>query len=578
MTTPAARPPAAPVPGFARRRWLPLAWGVVAFAILLALVRGPGISREEAGTLAAAGAASPIVEPGTAARPVSPVPALLSRMGAALSSHAQLPGRHLVGYRLASVTAGALIAAMVALLAQALAGPAAGALAPALLLCAPRLLLPLLSAGPQALGAAGFLAAALAFRRAAGGRRIMGRFSAALASGVLFGLGLSAQLSTLALLAAAALHALLCPLLRLFRSSPTSQESSPGPTPRPRSSATGILAMAVLGPLIAAALWPWLWADPLHRIASAVSAAPFDTARLFLSRLLHPAHPPWGEPLLTTAMALPVTLVLVFAVGLLHSLLRLFRALLGGPDLSSELFLLLAALSPLAAAQLGFLPRGSGLGPWLPSFPLLSALGARAILSAARTVSASFSGRLAIVLSVATLIPGIAASIHSYPELGASWGEIPGRNAGGCHPGPPQAGWRGRRCPPARNLRACPPKRPDPLVGYLVGRPFGLCKGRPDPARILPSRPPQRRQTSSSCRSPLARASGNTAPGRPSILRLRPPGPIWMRCRWPGSMPGPAPGDSRTPPVRNPKGAAYAGGPRQYLSPILVNARLDLDR
>ena len=196
--------------------------------------------------------------------------------------------------------------------------------------------------------------------------------------------------------------------------------------------------MAVLGPLIAAALWPWLWADPLHRIASAVSAAPFDTARLFLSRLLHPAHPPWGEPLLTTAMALPVTLVLVFAVGLLHSLLRLFRALLGGPDLSSELFLLLAALSPLAAAQLGFLPRGSGLGPWLPSFPLLSALGARAILSAARTVSASFSGRLAIVLSVATLIPGIAASIHSYPELGASWGEIPGGTPGAATLGLPR--------------------------------------------------------------------------------------------------------------------------------------------
>jgi hypothetical protein len=406
--------------------------------LLAGLSTGPGISREEASTLAAAGAGPDSARAEGGTRPVPPVPALLSRMGAAAAGRLGLPGLHLAGHRLASVAAGALLAALLAVLAQGLAGPAAGVLAPAMLLSAPRLLLPLLQAGPRALGAAFFLAAALAFRRGAAGRRIMGRFSAAIAAGAFFGLALAVQLEALGLLAAAFVHAVLCPILRAFRPTLPPGDARGPPSARPRTSVTGVFAMALLGPVVAAALWPFLWPDPLHRGAAALAAIPGNAPVLFLGRMLGPGRPPWGEPAILTALALPATLVLAFAGGLLHTLARLWRALRGGPGLSDELFLLLVALVPLAAAQAGLVSRGPGLGPWMSTFPILAALGARAILSAARALWPKRAGALALVLSVAALSPGVAAAVRAYPEFGASWGELAGGTPGAATLGLPR--------------------------------------------------------------------------------------------------------------------------------------------
>ncbi len=177
-----------------------------------------------------------------------------------------------------------------ALLAQGLAGTAGGLLAPALLLSAPRLLLPLLQAGPRALGACGFLAALLAFRRACVGRRILGRFSAPSAPVSSSASPSRSSSRPLALLAAAAVHALLCPLLSLVRPAPAPGDAPP--PPRPRSSATGVLAMALLGPVVAVALWPWIWPDPLRRVSAALASVPVDAPLVHLARLLGPGRPP----------------------------------------------------------------------------------------------------------------------------------------------------------------------------------------------------------------------------------------------------------------------------------------------
>lgn len=421
-----------PAPHPLRHLSLPIAWAVVTFLLLAVLAPGPGISREEAATLAAAGAGPAAAD----ARPVLPIPALLSRLGAGTADRLGLSHHHLAGHRLASAAAGGLLAGLVALLAQGLAGTAGGLLAPALLLSAPRLLLPLLQAGPRALGACGFLAALLAFRRACVGRRILGRFSSAVGAGVLFGLALSVQLEALALLAAAAVHALLCPLLSLVRPAPAPGDAPP--PPRPRSSATGVLAMALLGPVVAVALWPWIWPDPLRRVSAALASVPVDAPLVHLARLLGPGRPAWGEPAVLTALALPLTLVLAFAAGLLHTLTRLWRSLRGGPGLSDELLLLLAALAPLLAAQVGFAARGPGVGPWLAAFPLLAVLGARAILSAALAAWPARAGALALLVSTAVLAPGIAASVRAFPELGASWGELAGATPGAATLGLPR--------------------------------------------------------------------------------------------------------------------------------------------
>ncbi len=130
--------------------------------------------------------------------------------------------------------------------------------------------------------------------------------------------------------------------------------------------------------------------------------------------------------------------MLAFAAGLLHTLTRLWRSLRGGPGLSDELLLLLAALAPLLAAQVGFAARGPGVGPWLAAFPLLAVLGARAILSAALAAWPARAGALALLVSTAVLAPGIAASVRAFPELGASWGELAGGTPGAATLGLPR--------------------------------------------------------------------------------------------------------------------------------------------
>jgi hypothetical protein len=437
-------------------RSIPLAWGIAAFLALAALSRGPGISREEAGVLAAAGAV-----PAGAAVPAGrpPLPAMLSRAGEAATVRFGLS--HLAGYRLGSALAAGLLAALVAMLAGELAGPAAAALAPALLLAPPRLLLPLLQAGPRAAGAALTLCALLAYRRAAAASHRRARLAAALACGALFGLALAFQLESSQLLAVVAAQAVLVPALLALRAGkepepepeprtkgwdirgptpPTSQPiPEPGDPPAPvhglRSSLLAVAAMVALGPAIALALWPWLWTDTLHRAGAALASAAVQAPVLHLGRLVEAARPPPGYPVVVTALALPASLVAAFAAGWLYTLWRLWRAVRGlrqarsardRAGLPDELLLLLAAAGPFAAAQLGLSARAPGPGPWLAAFPVLAALAARAILACAGALWPRRAHLASACLAAAVLAPAVAASVHAYPHLGSTWGELAG--------------------------------------------------------------------------------------------------------------------------------------------------------
>lgn len=428
-------------------RSIPICWGIAVFLLLAALSRGPGISREEAGVLAAAGA----VPAAAGARPERPpLAALLSRAGETAALWLGLP--HRVGYRLGSALAAGLLAALLAILAGELAGPAAAALAPALLVAPPRLLLPILQAGPRAAGAALVLAALLAYRRAARATGRPARLAAALAGGALFGLALAFQLESAQLLAVLAVHAALVPALLALRPRPEpGSDPEPGtegwdirgPTPpeprlapRPsdppapnhslRWSLLALAAMAVIGPALALGVWPWLWTDTLHRAGAALAAATLQAPVLHLGRLIEAGRPPPGYPLLVTALALPAALAVAFAAGLLHGLWRLWRAVRGIPGLADELLLLLAAAGPLVAAQLGLSARIPGPGPWLAAFPFLAALAARAILDCAAALWRSRARYVAACLAAAALAPAVAASIRAYPQLGSAWGELAG--------------------------------------------------------------------------------------------------------------------------------------------------------
>jgi len=414
----------------ARRPWTPrriaLAWGAAAFLATAALSSGPGISREEASVLAEAGAGPAGAGP-TRLRP--PLPAALSRVTEAVAVRVGLP--HLVGYRLAPALCTGLLAALLALLAAAVAGAPAAVIAPALVLFAPRLLHPLLQAGPAAPGAALAVATVFAYRRAVLARARAARLAAAAAAGVLFGLALAVQLEALALLAAFVLHAGFLALRRSVR--PADPEPGPVPgevptvRPHPRSAWTALAAMLVLGPLLAVALWPGLWADPVGRLRDALLAIPGDAPAASL-----------GAPLAVTVLALPASLVVAFAGGLAHALARLLARTTDARERQDRLLLVVAAVAPLAAAQAGLVPRGPGPGPWLASFPFLAALAAQAAVAAGRALWPAHARPIRLALAAVAIAPGLTGAIHAWPDLGASWGELAGGAPGAASRGLPR--------------------------------------------------------------------------------------------------------------------------------------------
>jgi hypothetical protein len=401
---------------------LAAAAALLTFGIVAPLSRAPGVSGEEAAFL------GPLLlsvhpESQDASPPLAP-----RVVRAALAAAAPLGQDPVAASRLPSALSAALLAALVSLLAGELAGPLAAALAPALLFAAPRLLAPFLHAGPRPLGTALVFAAAVAYWRSARSRTAMGRVRNGGAAGVLFGVAVVAALEAALLLPVLAAHAALVAVLRHLRPSPRER---PGEPPAPieaslRGVPVAVAALAVVGPAVALALWPWLWPDPLRRLAEAVRLLPGDAIPWHLGRPLGGPRLPWTYPVVTTALALPAALVLAGVVGVLHALLRLLRALRGAPGLSDELFLLLGVVSPFVAAQLGLVVRGPGLAPWLPAFPFLAVLSARAVVSAARAAWPGRARGLAGVAGGLAVAACAVATAHAWPEPGAAWGELAG--------------------------------------------------------------------------------------------------------------------------------------------------------
>lgn len=426
-----------------------LGWAVAAFLLVALVSRGQGISREEARVLAAAGAT-----PSTAseAAPRPPLPAVLARVTEAAATAVGVS--HLGGYRLASALAAGLLAALLALLAQELAGPLVAALAPALLLSAPRLLLPLAQAGPAALSGALTLALLLAYRRAIAEERRSTRLGWALGTGALFGLALATQLESLELLAVIGVHAAFLGVRALLPPPPPPPEPPPSPyayPPRPpapapapepalhpRSALLALAAMAVIGPTLALVLWPALWADPIHRLQAALAAIPGDAPALYLGQLLQAPRPPWGYPVTVTALALPAALVVAFVGGLVRALWHLLRKASSGWERSAELLLALAAVGPLVAAQAGLASHAPGPGPWFAAFPPLCLLAARALVDAAGAAVPSRSHTAALCAALIALAPGVVSAARAYPNLAAAWGELAGGAPGAASLGMPR--------------------------------------------------------------------------------------------------------------------------------------------
>lgn len=401
----------------ARPGRLALAWATATLLALAALQGGPGVSRDEGAVLAAG------LRPGAGAQAAlapaaSPLAAAAAAAGDAALSRAGLP--HLRAARLASAVLGAALSAALVLLAWDLAGAAAAALAPALFWLAPRHLHAGLVATPDLALAALAAGTVLAWRRAALDADARRRHRAALAAGLLFAAALAARPDAWVLLPALAIHAALSRGAR--RSPPSKLEAALHGVP------PALAAMALLGAAALAAAWPALWRAPLAGAAALLApGASGGAAWLHLGEPLRGRLPP-AYPLVVTALAVPATLLLAYAAGLAHALVRLAGAVRRRDPAvrSDELLLLLCAAAPLAAASAGIAPAVAGTRPWLHAMPLLAVLGARALTRAAQVAWPSRAAPLAATLALLALYPGLRAAVHAHPAGASAWNELAG--------------------------------------------------------------------------------------------------------------------------------------------------------
>jgi hypothetical protein len=390
----------------ATRGRLAAVWAAATLVSLASLAAAPGISRDEAAVLASIAGVEPaaVATPPLAPDLAAGTHAVLSRAGFS----------HVRAARLGTAVAGALLAALLALLGWDLAGRAGALLAPALFWLAPRHLQAGLSAAPDLALASLWVAVTVSYRRAAAAASRSRATGPALVAGLLFGAALAARPDSWILLPALAIHAAAAGPLR---PSEAAARTSGAPW--------AVAAMLVVGPAVLLVAWGAPWRAHLRDVVAAF--APGAGAAWSELGTAAPGGP--MAPLAVTALALPATLLFTYVSGLVHAAARLFRALRGhgAPPLAAEeLLLLLLAAAPLAAAAARVAPPLGGVRAWLPAMPFLALLGARALVAAARTAWPSKAAPLAAALALLVLYPALRAMVRTYPAGASTWNELAG--------------------------------------------------------------------------------------------------------------------------------------------------------
>jgi hypothetical protein len=204
--------------------------------------------------------------------------------------------------------------------------------------------------------------------------------------------------------------------------------------------------MALLGPLVLFAGWPWLWRAPIARFRdyAAFHLQHENYSWHYLGRLLREPPFPIEYPFVVTAMTVPAALAFLYASGFAHGVERLVRATRGptpGVSASDELLLLLNAFFPMALIAWPTVPHFGGVKHWLPAMPFLALLAARALVAAGRTLSSSRPGVVTAGLAAVALVPACWSVAHFHPYGTAAYGELVGGAPGAASLGMQRQFW-----------------------------------------------------------------------------------------------------------------------------------------
>jgi 4-amino-4-deoxy-L-arabinose transferase-like glycosyltransferase len=269
-----------------------------------------------------------------------------------------------------------------------------------------------------------------------------GGFAWAIAAGVVFGLTLETKHNAWILPAVFIPHAIFVSRKAIAR------ESKLGRFPLP----TSLLSMAILGPLVFVALWPWMWNDTLPRVQEYVN---FHMNHVYYNiEYLHknyfgPPSPRSYAPVLVFATVSTTTIVL-FLIGAydrLHILaLRAIGWIRRHPDphqgdrAETDVLLFLAFSAPLAVfVLLSKTPIFGGTKHWLPAYPFLAIFAGRGFDLVGEKIIAAFGAIKSakqrsgvwVALFAILVLPPVVIAEHSHPYGLATYVPFVGGNAGG---------------------------------------------------------------------------------------------------------------------------------------------------
>jgi 4-amino-4-deoxy-L-arabinose transferase-like glycosyltransferase len=268
----------------------------------------------------------------------------------------------------------------------------------------------------------------------------------ALAVGVVFGLALETKHNAWMLPAALVPHAFFVHRHALVRG------LSAGRLPLP----TSVVSMALVGPLVFYALWPYLWYDTLGRIQWYVEFHlnhEYYNIEYLGKNYYGPPSPKSYLPVMIAATVPTVTLLLFgvgvvdragIAVGRLEAWVQgILRRSPGGPTRKGDRREtdLLLALSFLVAIGPFFLPATpifGGTKHWLPAYPVLALFAGRGfdiVASALRDALERFEWRRWAIaeagLWASVVLGPLALTAHSFPFGLSAYVPLIGGTAGG---------------------------------------------------------------------------------------------------------------------------------------------------
>jgi 4-amino-4-deoxy-L-arabinose transferase-like glycosyltransferase len=223
---------------------------------------------------------------------------------------------------------------------------------------------------------------------------------------------------------------------------------------------TSVLAMAVIGPLVFYALWPWMWNDTFPRLQEYVS---FHMNHVYYNiEYLHknyfgPPSPRSYAPMLILA-TVPTTTLVLFGIGafdrlrvLVRRVTQTVKEMRGAPHTRGEgdraetdLLLFLAISAPLAVfVLLSKTPIFGGTKHWLPAYPFVAIFAGRGfervgehLLVLAKKIQTE-SQRLGAWAALGTLLAlaPLVITSHSHPFGLSAYVPLVGGTAGGADMG-----------------------------------------------------------------------------------------------------------------------------------------------